>query len=126
MTIYLDKTRVYTKLPEENLYINVTNILLDRIFTKKLIPTNEKITLIASRKETNKFINDNFKSYLETRITSDHKLDFHIEIKTPHEAKGLQAVDFLSWAIFRKYEKGDESYYNLFKCIIAEENPLLV
>lgn len=126
MTIYLNKEKVYTKLPEEKdiLYNYVTNILLDRIVTKKLIPPNDKIILIASRKETNKFINDNFKTYLETRVMSDHKLNLHIEIKTPHEAKGLQAVDFLSWAIFRKYEKGDESYYNLFKRIIAEENSL--
>ena len=36
----------------------------------------------------------------------------------------LQAVDFVSWAIFRKYEYGDDSYYNLIKNKIVEENPL--
>lgn len=53
-----------------------------------------------------------------------HALRLHIEIKTPHEEKALQAVDFVSWAIFRKYEYGDESYYQTIKGKITEENPL--
>ena len=36
----------------------------------------------------------------------------------------LQAVDFASWAIFRKYEKNDDSYYRIIKGKIIEENPL--
>ena len=47
-----------------------------------------------------------------------------VEIKTPSEEKSLQAVDFVSWAIFRKYEFGDDSYYNVVKEKIIEENPL--
>jgi hypothetical protein len=47
-----------------------------------------------------------------------------VSIKSPHEEKSLQVVDFVSWAIFRKYEYGDDSYYNLIKNKIAEENPL--
>lgn len=126
MTVYLNKSKVYTNFHHEQdvLYNYVTNILLDRICTKKLIPKNEKIELIASRKETNKFLNENFKNYLATQIKNNHKLDISIEIKTPHEEKSLQAVDFLSWSIFRKYEHGDESYYSIFKDKIYEENIL--
>jgi len=40
------------------------------------------------------------------------------------EVQALQAVDFVSWAIFRKYEYGDEFYYNIVKGKIIEENPL--
>lgn len=126
LTIFLDKKKVYTKMQDEKdvLYNYVTNILLDRIFTKKLIPTNKKITLIASRKETNKFLNLNFSNYLSDQARINHKLDLDVEIKTPHEEKGLQAVDFVSWAIFRKHEYGDESYYTLFKKKILEERSL--
>jgi len=35
-----------------------------------------------------------------------------------------QAVDFVSWSIFRKYQYGNESYYNFIKQKIAEESPL--
>ncbi|MCK5061992.1 DUF3800 domain-containing protein [Candidatus Parcubacteria bacterium] len=126
MTIYLNKERVYTKLQNEKevLYNYVTNILLDRICTKKLIDINKPISLIASRKETNKFLNLNFKNYLKNSAINNHKLKLSIEIRTPFEERSLQAVDFVSWSIFRKWQYGDDSYYNIIKQKIAEENPL--
>jgi hypothetical protein len=45
-------------------------------------------------------------------------------IKTPAEEKALQVVDFVSWAIFRKYEKKDRGYYNIIKKKIVEESSL--
>lgn len=109
ITIALNKRKVYTKLQEEKavLYNYVTNILLDRIFTKKLIPIEGKIYLIASKRETNKFLNANFKDYLKSQAVNSHGIDLRVEIKTPAEEKALQAVDFVSWAIFRKYEQED-------------------
>ncbi len=126
MTIYLNKKRVYTKLQNEKqvLYNYVANILLDRIYTKKLLPLSKNLLLIASKRETNKFLNQNFKNYLNNQITNRHKVNVKVVIKTPHEEKSLQGVDFASWAIFRKYEYGDDSYYNLIKNKIIEENPL--
>ena len=126
MTIYLNKKRVYTKLQNEKqvLYNYVANILLDRIYTKKLLPLSKTILPIASRRETNKFLNQNFKNYLNNQIVNRHKVNVRVVIKTPYEEKSLQAADFTSWAIFRKYEYGDDSYYNLIKNKIIEENPL--
>ena len=98
---------------------------MDRIITKKLISKSEKIKLIASRRETNKFLNLNFANYLKNQTENNHRLSIEVEIKTPSEEKGLQAVDFLSWAIFRKYEHVDDSYYNIIKKIIVEENTIL-
>jgi prefoldin subunit 5 len=70
ISIYLNKAKVYTRLKDEKqvLYNYVTNILLDRVYTKKLIPLDQPIHLIASRRETNKFFNENFKSYLKIQI----------------------------------------------------------
>ena len=126
MTIYLNKKKVYTRLQDEKqvLYNYVTNILLDRICTKKLIPTERKIQLIASRRETNKFLNENFKRYLNNQVTNRHKINIEVLIRTPFQEKALQLVDFASWAIFRKYEYGDDSYYNIIRNKIVEENPL--
>ncbi len=126
MSIYLNKKKVYTKFHDEKhiLYNYVTNILIDRIYTKKLISTEEKIHLVASRRETNKFLNKNFKDYLESRINEKHKLSINIEIKAPHEEKCLQVADFVCWSIFRKIEHRDESYYNLIKQKIVEISPL--
>lgn len=126
MAIYLNKDRVYTRLQDEKqvLYNYVTNILLDRIYTKKIIPTDRTIELIASKRETNKFFNQNFCDYLAQMAATNHGSNLTISIKTPNEEKSLQAVDFASWAIFRKYEYQDDTYYNYFKEIIIEENPL--
>jgi len=126
MTIYLNKKRVYTNLQNEKqvLYNYVANILLDRIYTKKLLPLAKNVLLVASRRETNKFLNRNFKNYLNNQILNRHKVNVKVLIKTPYEEKSLQAVDFASWAIFRKYEYGDDIYYNLIKNKIVEENPL--
>ena len=124
VTIILNKRKVYARLQEQKtlLYNYVTNILLDRVFKKKLIPATYRIELIAERRETNKFFNANFKDYLERQITNNHKVNLMVEVKTSFEEKALQAVDFASWAIFRKYEIGDCSYYNLIKGIIIEES----
>jgi len=126
MTIYLNKDKVYTKLREEKhvLYNYVVNILLDRIMTKKLIEFSGPVNLYAAKRETNKFLNENFKDYLKQKVSSGHKLKIEVEIKTPSEEKSLQATDFISWGIFRKYELGDDSYYNIIKSKIVEENPL--
>jgi hypothetical protein len=126
MSIYLNKRKVYTKLQNEQavLYNYVTNILLDRILSRRIVEKDKPINFIASRRETNKYMNQNFMNYLKNQTLDNHKLDIDIAIKTPHEEKGLQAVDVLCWALFRKYEHGDDHYYNLFKNIIVEESPL--
>jgi len=126
MTVYLNKKKVHTKLQNEKpvLYNYVTNILLDRIYSKRLLDLKSQIELIASRRETNKFLNENFKNYLNNQMKNRHKINIIIKIKTPFEEKSLQAVDFASWAIFRKYEYGDDNYYNIIKNKIVEENPL--
>lgn len=126
LAVYLDKRKVYTQMQNEKhvLYNYVANILLDRIYTKKLIPIENSIKLVASRRETNKFLNDNFQRYLEGQIHKNHKLPIKVLIKTPAEEKGLQLVDFACWAIFRKKEFGDESYYELIKEKIIEEDSL--
>jgi hypothetical protein len=66
MTIYLNKRKVYTKLQDEKqvLYNYVTNILLDRIYSKRLVAGKNKTTIVASRRETNRYLNENFKTYL--------------------------------------------------------------
>ncbi len=126
MTIYLDKSKVFTDLQNEKhvLYNYIVNILLDRIMNRRLISKKENIILVASKRETNKFLNQNFHDYIRRQLKSNHGTEIAVEIKTPAEEKCLQAVDIASWSIFRKYEYGDDSYYQILKQIIIEENIL--
>ena len=68
MTILLNKRRAYSMLHDEKtvLYNYVTNILLDRIISKRVIPRQQPITVIASRNEI-------FKVYLTSRIKLSRK-----------------------------------------------------
>lgn len=126
MVVYLNKSKVYTKLQNEKhvLYNYVVNILLDRIMSRKLINCTEKIFMIASRRETNKFLNSNFKTYLVGQVKNKHKLEIQVEIKTPGQEKSLQIVDFVCWAIFNKYEHKRSDYYKTIKKLIVEERGL--
>jgi hypothetical protein len=126
ISVILNKQKVYTRLKDEKhvLYNYVTNILLDRIFSKGIIPGFKTIKLIASKRETNRFFNQNFKNYLEQQANKIHNVRLEIDIKTPYEEKGLQVADCISWAIFRRYEFKDRTYYNFIREKIAEENML--
>ncbi|MFH1048082.1 MAG: DUF3800 domain-containing protein [Patescibacteria group bacterium] len=106
------------------LYNFTANILLDRLHNKKFINTDEPIELYIDQKDTNKFIRNNFEKYLKDNFYKRGKDQVNIKIKPSHTEKCLQAVDFISWAIFRKYEKDDCSYYELIKDNIIGENLL--
>src|SRR5207253_792157 len=87
MLIILNKSKVYTRLHDEKhvLYNYVVNLLLDRILSKKLIDSRSEIVLVAARRETNKFLNINFKTYLTKQIQDKHKIKMKVEIKSPSE-----------------------------------------
>jgi hypothetical protein len=126
LIIRLDKYQVYSQLPDEShvLYNYVANVLFDRLITKELVPLNEPIQLIASRRETNRFLNEGFRSDIQNSIRERHGIEVEIEIKAPSQAKGLQAVDCLAWSFFRKYEHSDDSYAELVAAKIVEESSL--
>lgn len=120
--IVLNKEKVYTKLQDEKavLYNYVTNILLDRLIQQAQFPADEEVVLIASRRETNRFLNENFRDYLTRQTDGRGGVRLRVEIATPHAEKALQVADFASWAIFRKYEHGDDEYYRLIEAISSE------
>ncbi len=127
MVIYLNKTKVYAPLQNEKqvLYNYVTNILLDRVFSKKLIPLQDgKIYLIAARRETSKFLNENFKAYLTNQMTQIHQTSVEVIIKNSATERCLQLVDFICWSVFRKYEYEDKTYSDVIQNLIVEENGL--
>ena len=126
MIIRLNKGNVWTDLRQEKsiLYNYVVNILLNRVFSKKLIPIKDKIVFIQSQRETNKLLNLNFKQYISQQVKKNHGVELVVEIKRPSEEKALQIVDFVSWGVFRKYEHNDDTYYNIIKDLIRENTSL--
>lgn len=126
LTLKLDKTKVYTRLQDEKhvLYNYVVNILLDCMISKKLVPLDQPIRFVASKRETSKFLNQNFTNYIQAQTVNNHKIDIATTIIKPSQEKGLQAVDFVVWSYFRKYEHGDSSYADVMQAITVEEGKL--
>lgn len=126
LCVVLNKEKVYIDLQNQKnyLYNYTANILLNRLHTKKIIPIDEPVYLYIDRKDTNKNIRENFERYLSKSLQEQHNGIIDIKLRASHEVKSLQAVDFLSWAIFRKYERNDYESYELIKDLIIEENLL--
>jgi len=126
LCIILNKEKVHIDLQHQKnyLYNYVANILLDRLKNKQIIKPVDLVEIFIDQRETNKFLKKNFEDYLENNLRQWENRDIKIKIKPSHTEKCLQAVDFISWAIFRKYEKGDFEYYELIKNKVIEENLL--
>lgn len=121
--IILDKNKVYDylKKEKEKLYNYVSGIIL----TESTI-RNKNINIIVDKKTSRKVIIEDFNQYIVRKVEERHL--FHTRVKISHydskNSPGLQAVDFASWSIFRKYEWNDDRYYNLIREKITTEKKL--
>jgi len=95
---------------KHELYLYLTISLVQNVLKKSSI-LSDKILLTASKRETNKNLNEKFIKGIEAFFDNE----ILVEIQIPQNEKGLQIVDFCSWGIFRKYEFGDDSFYEIFE-----------
>jgi len=124
--IILNKKKVHVDLKNQKNYLyNFTaNILLDRLYGKSNFKNDDQILIYIDQRETNKFLKKNFEDYLNSCLSKKGGNGFKIRIKPSHTEKCLQAVDFISWAIFRKYERSDYEFYEIIKNKIIGESLL--
>ncbi len=123
MTLILDKQKVYTNFQDQKhmLYNRVVNVLIDSLITYNLFSDNEKVIFIASRRETNRTLNENFLEYLKNRHKDQPNIEFIIK---PPQEKWLQIVDTLCFAVYQKYEHKNDEYYNIIEKKILIEKML--
>ena len=126
VTTILNKKKVHVDLRNQKNYLyNFTaNIILDRLINKKIIKDEENIFLVVDKKDTKKNLKENFISYITKAMKEKRNGDFKMTLSASYNEKGLQAVDFISWAIFRKYERGDFEFYEIIKDKIVDERLL--
>jgi hypothetical protein len=126
VTIILNKEKVHVDLQNQKnyLYNYTANIVLDRLINTKSIDRNQPIFLVVDRKDTKKSLRENFISYITDAMQRGDYKKFKMDLVASHEDRCLQAVDFISWAIFRKYEKGDFKFYEIIKNKIIDERLL--
>jgi len=126
LSVILNKEKVYTDLQNQKnyLYNYTANILLDRLSKKDFFKPDEPFYLVIDKKDSKKIIKENFLNYLSGSMVKKLEGKLDIQLCSSHDHKSLQAVDFISWAIFRKYEKSDFEYYEIIKNKIVDEKLL--
>lgn len=113
-SLTLNKRRVYEKLTKEKarVYNYVARLVLDKIPFEKALTRVELIIDKSKSKPEIKEFNSYIVKHLEGRL--DPKIPFDIYHKFSYESFGLQAADMFCWGIFRKYEKKDLTWFNIF------------
>ena len=117
-TMRLDKRKVLVSGNPNELYSSMFVALINRLYTDGILRKSDNIKFVASRRNTSKKLNDDFSKSIEhgTRdISFDHS------IMAARDDKCLQAVDFVSWYLWQKYEIGDESYSDIITDKIVKE-----
>lgn len=109
--------RSFRDAPYGTAYNYFSGVLLSElIFTDNL--TDIQLTFDKRNKETH--TNKHFREYLETKIygialEKDIDVNMTIQGADSQQTYLLQAVDYCSWSIFRKFESNDNRFYPLLQ-----------
>lgn len=121
----LNKRRVYEKLTrdKERVYNYISRLVLDKIPFEK---AQEQVILVLDKSKSPKEVGD-FNQYVFRQLKGrlDPKVPLDIRHENSRQYHGLQAVDLFSWGIFRKYEKKDTTWFDVFKGNLAFEEQYL-
>ncbi|MFZ3089012.1 MAG: DUF3800 domain-containing protein [Nitrospirota bacterium] len=113
--VTLNKRRVYNNLAKQKdrVYNFIARNVMDKIPVES---ASVRIELIIDKSKSKKEVRE-FNDYLIRHIKGriDPLVPLDIYHWKSHENLGLQAVDTFSWGIFRKYEKKDSEWFNIFK-----------
>jgi len=113
--VTLNKRRVYDSLAQQKdrVYNFIARNVLDRMPVEN---ASTRIQVIIDRSKSKKEISE-FNEYIIRHLKGriDPRVPLDIYHWPSHENMGLQAVDTFSWGIFRKYEKKDYEWFNIFK-----------
>ena len=121
----LNKKRVYERLTKdkERVYNYISRLVLDKIPFEK---AQEQVILVLDKSKTQKQVWD-FNQYVFRQLKGrlDPKVPLDIKHQDSRQYYGLQAVDLFSWGIFRKYEKKDSEWLEVFREKVAFEQQYL-
>jgi hypothetical protein len=114
-SLTLNKRRVYDYLSQkrDRVYNFIARKVLDVI---PFATASVRVSLVIDRSKSKKEIKE-FDDYLIRQLSGriEPRIPLDIDHHLSHEDLPLQAVDLFSWGIFRKYEKGDSEWFDIFK-----------
>jgi hypothetical protein len=105
----------------ESFYPHFGSLLLEAVFKRHTDPAQDVVLVTDTipLKKHRKAIEKTFKQYVRRHLGGRRFAIYH-HSSSAHP--GLQAVDYCTWAVFRKYQRGDERSYDLIRQFIRSEN----
>jgi hypothetical protein len=121
----LEKPKVEPKKRKEKdrFYIDNLNYSIQRLLDKLEIDSNFIIITdrLPVQKNKSKQIGALKKGIKEYIKINSLKIRYDIFHHASASSANLQIVDYISWAVFRKYERDEDNYYNRIKNYILDE-----
>lgn len=88
---------------------------------KKLVKRHPRIEIILDRRYTKEQLRYQLEKAIREAISDLPQEYVMIRQEDSASIKELQAVDFIAWAMFQKYERGDNQFYERIAPVIIEE-----
>lgn len=115
-SITLNKKKVYERLTrnKSRVYNYVARKVLDQIPFER--NSGDRVEFILDRCMGKPEIEE-FNTYIGRQLEGRLSLSVPLDIYhwKSHENKGLQIADMLSWGVFRKYERDDKEWLDIYK-----------
>jgi hypothetical protein len=122
----LEKPKVFPqkRKEKERFYIDNLNYSIQRLLgklqiDKDFIIITDRLPVQKNKKKQIGALKKGIKEYIRSNGLNIRYDIFH---HTSASSANLQIVDYISWAIFRKYERGEDAYYNKIKVYILDED----
>ncbi len=117
IAVVIDKSKVY-KPPKdtEDWYRNAVSEAL--LYCTKRHP---QLDLTVDKRYTKKALRDKLDEVIRARISDVSKSYVDIKHLESHSNLPLQATDYIALAVRRKYQDGEDQYYNIIKDRIVME-----
>lgn len=113
-SIILDKKKVFSKYlkgDKHKLYNYVCGVLASTMSFE-----SKHLIIRIDRSKGKQALRDDFDGYIIKKCTENDSLRrVEVNHSWSHAWSGLQIVDFVSWALFQKYEHNNDSFYKLIE-----------
>ncbi|MDR1186033.1 MAG: DUF3800 domain-containing protein [Bifidobacteriaceae bacterium] len=115
VAIILEKERGRGPDAQHMLYRRLAGALVEQVVLALPLAEGAPLDVVASRRETKRLLNREFVEHLSDATRQGPGSRLNVTVTDPAGAKGLQAVDCVSWSLFRKVEHGDQKFADIIE-----------
>ncbi len=121
IALVVKKDRIFDNLmgAQNKLYNYLCKILLENLVGRG------EVKIVIDKKYTNRLLREDFDSYIKRELATYRSIKAQVSQILSHNSNELQVVDFIAWAINRKYNVDDNRYYNLIEDKISNRNSMM-